>query len=122
LADAFPTARLDPRRGAVSFVKENVDDGMRFFLGRLAGRTRSAADLAPGEGAVVGDGLGQQAAYRDEAGELHRHSARCTHLGCIVSFNAAERTWDCPCHGSRFAVNGAVLEGPATRDLEQREP
>jgi glycine/D-amino acid oxidase-like deaminating enzyme/nitrite reductase/ring-hydroxylating ferredoxin subunit len=115
---AFPTARFDPRRGAASFVKENADDGARFFLGRLAGRRRSARDLEPGEGAVVAHGFGQQAAYRDEDGELHRLSARCTHLGCIVSFNAAERTWDCPCHGSRFdARDGEVLEGPAVRPL-----
>jgi glycine/D-amino acid oxidase-like deaminating enzyme/nitrite reductase/ring-hydroxylating ferredoxin subunit len=117
-ADAFSTTRFDPRRGAISFLKENGDDGARFFLGRLSGRRRSAEDLEPGEGAVVGDGLGQQAAYRDEDGELHRLSARCTHLGCIVSFNAAERTWDCPCHGSRFgALDGAVIEGPAVRSL-----
>jgi glycine/D-amino acid oxidase-like deaminating enzyme/nitrite reductase/ring-hydroxylating ferredoxin subunit len=117
-ADAFSTTRFDPRRGAVSFLKENADDGARFFLGRLGGRRRSAKELEPGEGAVVGDGLGQQAAYRDEEGELHRLSARCTHLGCIVSFNAAERTWDCPCHGSRFdALDGEVLEGPAVRPL-----
>jgi glycine/D-amino acid oxidase-like deaminating enzyme/nitrite reductase/ring-hydroxylating ferredoxin subunit len=118
-ADAFPTTRFDPRRGAVSFVKENADDGARFFLGRLAGRRRSVDDLEPGEGAVTGHGLGQQAAYRDEDGELHRLSARCTHLGCIVSFNAAEHTWDCPCHGSRFdARDGEVLEGPAVRPLD----
>jgi glycine/D-amino acid oxidase-like deaminating enzyme/nitrite reductase/ring-hydroxylating ferredoxin subunit len=117
-SDSFPTTRFDPRRGAVSFVKENADDGGRFFLGRLAGRRRSAEDLLPGQGAVVGDGLGQQAAYRDESGELHSRSARCTHLGCIVSFNGAERTWDCPCHGSRFdARDGTVLEGPAVRPL-----
>jgi glycine/D-amino acid oxidase-like deaminating enzyme/nitrite reductase/ring-hydroxylating ferredoxin subunit len=119
--DAFPTARFDPRRGAASFVKENVDDGARFLLGRLAGRRRSAVDLAPGEGAVVGQGLGQQAAYRDDDGELHQLSARCTHLGCVVSFNAAERTWDCPCHGSRFdARDGEVLECPAVRPLSSQ--
>jgi glycine/D-amino acid oxidase-like deaminating enzyme/nitrite reductase/ring-hydroxylating ferredoxin subunit len=122
-ADAFSTTRFDPRHGAVSFVKENADDGARFFLGRLRGRTRSAADLAPGDGAVVGDGLGQQAAYRDGEGKLHRLSARCSHLGCIVSFNAAERTWDCPCHGSRFdATDGAVIEGPAVRPLRSYGP
>jgi glycine/D-amino acid oxidase-like deaminating enzyme/nitrite reductase/ring-hydroxylating ferredoxin subunit len=119
-ADAFSTTRFDPRRGAASFFKENADDGARFFLGRLAGRRRSAEQLEPGEGAVVGDGLGQQAAYRDDDGELHRLPARCTHLGCIVSFNAAERTWDCPCHGSRFdALDGAVIEGPAVHPLRR---
>jgi Rieske Fe-S protein len=57
------------------------------------------------------------AGYRDEDGALHAVSARCTHLGCLVAFNNAERSWDCPCHGSRFDVDGAVLQGPAVRPL-----
>ena len=80
----------------------------------------SADELEPGEGAVVGAGLAQHAAYRDETGELHAVSARCTHLGCIVAFNRAAKTWDCPCHGSRFATDGSVLEGPATAPLAPR--
>lgn len=121
-ADSFPTTRLDLRHGALLLLKENADDGARFLLGRLAGRRRGAEDLGPGEGAVVGDGFAQQAAYRDEDGELHRLSARCTHLGCIVSFNSAERTWDCPCHGSRFdALDGSVVEGPAVHPLGDRD-
>ena len=74
--------------------------------------------MREGEGAVVGAGLAQRAAYRDPQGRLHVHSARCTHLGCIVAFNAAERSWDCPCHGSRFdALDGEPLDGPAARPL-----
>ena len=117
-SDSFSSTRFDPRRGAFSFLKENADDGARFFLGRLAGRRRAAEDLEVGEGAVVGDGLAQRAAYRDASGELHLHSARCTHLGCIVKWNGAERSWDCPCHGSRFdALDGSVIEGPAVHPL-----
>jgi len=59
----------------------------------------------------------QLAAFVDDGGELHTMSARCTHLGCIVDWNPAERTFDCPCHGSRFAGNGAVVNGPASRPL-----
>ena len=59
----------------------------------------------------------QRAVFRDDDGKLHERSARCTHLGCIVRFNDAERSWDCPCHGSRFGVDGEVLEGPAVRPL-----
>ena len=73
-----------------------------------------------GEARVVRDGLGKTGVYRDEQGELHAVSLRCTHLGCLVRFNAAERSWDCPCHGSRFDVDGAVLEGPAVHPLERR--
>ena len=77
----------------------------------------SVDEIAPGEGRIVGAGLGQRAAYRDDDGTLHELSARCTHLGCIVNWNSAERTWDCPCHGSRFAATGEVIEGPAVRPL-----
>ncbi len=90
------------------------------FVDRVTKR-RSAEDLGPGEGAVVGAGLGQRATFRDEDGALHALSARCTHLGCIVGFNRAERTWDCPCHGSRFGLDGEVIEGPAVRPLERRD-
>jgi glycine/D-amino acid oxidase-like deaminating enzyme/nitrite reductase/ring-hydroxylating ferredoxin subunit len=115
-ADTFDTMRLHPKTAAASFAKENADDGLRFFWDRL--RRRGSVDgIPPGQGAVVGSGLNQRAVYRDEEGRVHSLSARCTHVGCIVSFNSAERTWDCPCHGSRFAVDGEVLEGPAVRPL-----
>jgi Rieske Fe-S protein len=68
------------------------------------------------------DGLGKMGVYRDETGDLHGVSLRCTHLGCLVSFNEAEASWDCPCHGSRFDVDGAVLEGIATSPLPRRTP
>ncbi|HEX6229159.1 MAG TPA: FAD-dependent oxidoreductase [Solirubrobacterales bacterium] len=116
-APHFDPARLDLRRGLRSFVTQNADDVLRLLGDRLTKR-RQRRDLARGEGAVVSFGLKQRALYRDEAGRLSSHSARCTHLGCIVGFNASERTWDCPCHGSRFdAVDGSVIEGPAVRPL-----
>lgn len=61
------------------------------------------------------------AVYRDESGMLHEHSAICPHLGCIVHWDDAEETWDCPCHGSRFDRFGAVVNGPANRDLAGAE-
>jgi glycine/D-amino acid oxidase-like deaminating enzyme/nitrite reductase/ring-hydroxylating ferredoxin subunit len=121
LADTFDPARFSLRHGLASFVKQNADDGVRFFGDRVLKRRRQA-ELEPGEGAIVGDGLAQRATYRDESGALHSLSARCTHLGCILNFNTAERSWDCPCHGSRFdAVDGSVLEGPAVRPLARAE-
>ena len=119
-AKVFDPMRAHPVAGGPSFVKENANVGWHFFRDRVAGR-ESADELEPGEGAVVGSGLAQRAAYRGDDGELHELSARCTHLGCIVKFNSAERTWDCPCHGSRFALDGEVIEGPAVRGLERRD-
>ena len=66
-------------------------------------------------------GLGKLGVFRDDDGVAHGVSLRCTHLGCLLHFNAAERSWDCPCHGSRFDVDGAVLAGPATEALERRD-
>jgi glycine/D-amino acid oxidase-like deaminating enzyme/nitrite reductase/ring-hydroxylating ferredoxin subunit len=113
----FNPLRLHPGAATVDFVKENANVGKRFFVDRIPGGI-GAGDLASGEGKVVRTGLGQRALYRDDDGVLHSLSARCTHLGCIVNFNRAERTWDCPCHGSRFAAaTGEVIEGPAVSDL-----
>lgn len=73
------------------------------------------------EGAVVLDGLRKIAVYRDAQGALHAVSAKCTHLGCAVHWNSAERSWDCPCHASRFDIEGTVLHGPAPEPLEKIE-
>jgi Rieske Fe-S protein len=70
----------------------------------------------------VRSGVGKVGVYRDDDGALHAVSLRCTHLGCLVSFNSAERSWDCPCHGSRFTADGRMLDGPAVRDLEPVRP
>jgi glycine/D-amino acid oxidase-like deaminating enzyme/nitrite reductase/ring-hydroxylating ferredoxin subunit len=115
-APLFDPQRLRPKAGAGSFAKENANVALRFFGDRLVKRG-SVDEIAPGEGLIIGAGLAQRAAYRDEDGTLHELSARCTHLGCIVNWNSAERTWDCPCHGSRFAATGEVIEGPAVRPL-----
>ena len=118
-AATFDSNRLGPPQAALEFVKENVNVGRRFFQDRL--KRGSAADVSPGEGAIVRDGLRQAAVHRDEHGKLHAVSARCTHLGCIVEWNGAERSWDCPCHGSRFGIDGRVIQGPAVSPLERRE-
>jgi Rieske Fe-S protein len=83
----------------------------------LPGEVKSAGDLKPGEGGILQDGLSKFAVCRDRDGKLYRHSASCTHLGCIVHWNSTEQCWDCPCHGSQFAPDGAVLNGPAMRPL-----
>ncbi|MEU1826287.1 FAD-dependent oxidoreductase [Streptomyces abikoensis] len=109
-------------RGAPAALRNQVAFGRRFLTDRLrAGRAASETDVPPGGGAVVRVDGRRCAVHRQEDGTVRAVSARCTHLGCLVAFNAVERTWECPCHGSRFAPDGAVLNGPATRPLEIRE-
>ncbi len=117
-ASTFDSTRLGPPQAAYSFLKENANVGRRFALDRL--KRASTDSIAPGQGAIVREGPVQAAVYRDDGGRLHAVSARCTHLGCIVDFNAAERSWDCPCHGSRFDTDGSVLAGPAVAPLARR--
>jgi len=120
-ADFFDTNRLNPRQSVKELVKENANVVKRFIGDRLRTETRSVADLAPGEAAVLVEGADRVAAYRDDAGTLHAVSPVCTHMGCTVTWNTAETTWDCPCHGSRFTCDGAVIQGLAVKDLEPRE-
>ena len=116
----FDTARLRPRAAAASFLKENANVGLRFVSDRLIKRSKED-EIPVGEGRVVGSGVGQRAVYRDEAGTLHRMSARCTHFGCIVNWNKGDQTWDCPCHGGRFGPYGDVVEGPPVHPLEAQQ-
>ncbi|GHG50838.1 FAD-dependent oxidoreductase [Streptomyces griseocarneus] len=118
----------DPRRlwstvrEAPAFLRHQAAVGRHFVGDRLrTTHADSAEDIPPGGGAVVRLGGRRCAVHREEDGTLRAVSARCTHLGCLVAFNAAERTWECPCHGSRFAVDGTVLQGPATRPLDVRD-
>jgi glycine/D-amino acid oxidase-like deaminating enzyme/nitrite reductase/ring-hydroxylating ferredoxin subunit len=121
-ADLYDPHRVTVGASATSFVEENVKVGKKMIGDRIAHPQRGGADdLGPGEAAVVGVGTNQVAAYRDESGTLHAVSAVCTHLGCIVNWNAAEKTWDCPCHGSRFGFDGGVIHGPAVQDLEKKD-
>ena len=94
---------------------------MHFIKDRFDGVTEAASAVAPGEGKIIGRPSDQTAVYRDPQGEVHAVSARCTPGGCIVSWNPAEVGWACPCHGSRFSVDGEVIQGPAVRDLEEKE-
>jgi glycine/D-amino acid oxidase-like deaminating enzyme/nitrite reductase/ring-hydroxylating ferredoxin subunit len=117
-AEVFDATRIDPRGAAKEFVKENLDVGRHFVMGRLARRTApSVDDLAVGEGAVVDVDGEKVAAFVHDDGTVLAVRATCTHLGCTVGWNPAERSWDCPCHGSRFAPDGRVLNGPAVEDL-----
>jgi glycine/D-amino acid oxidase-like deaminating enzyme/nitrite reductase/ring-hydroxylating ferredoxin subunit len=120
-APLFNPNRLDLRASASTLLKENAEVGFHFVGDRLRRRgTRPIEDLAPGEGDIVSHDGEKVAGYRDDNGNLVAVSTRCTHLGCQVNWNAAERSWDCPCHGSRFAPGGEVLHGPAVHRLERK--
>ncbi|CAM5636493.1 FAD-dependent oxidoreductase [Streptomyces aurantiogriseus] len=118
----------DPRRIAsvvregAAFLKHQADVARHFVGDRLPTATGPSVDeIAPGDGAIVRVSGERCAVHRDEAGQLHALSARCTHLGCLVAFNHAERAWECPCHGSRFDVEGRIIQGPAQHPLEHRD-
>ncbi|MFI1179724.1 FAD-dependent oxidoreductase [Streptomyces sp. NPDC020799] len=121
-------ALYDPRRmwsavrEAPALLKHQATVGRHFVGDRLRpSHVDSVAGIEPGTGAVVRTGGRKCAVHRQADGTLRAVSARCTHLGCLVAFNAAELTWECPCHGSRFATDGTVLQGPATRPLSPCE-
>ena len=121
-AGLYDPHRLTVAASASKFVEENVKVGKKFVKDRVAHPQRGGVDdLAPGDAAVVGTAPNQTAVYRDESGTVHAVSAVCTHLGCIVNWNPAEKTWDCPCHGSRFGYEGKVIQGPAVQDLAKKE-
>jgi glycine/D-amino acid oxidase-like deaminating enzyme/nitrite reductase/ring-hydroxylating ferredoxin subunit len=82
-----------------------------------SGEVKSADEIPMGEGAIMRDGASKIAVYKDEQGQLHQCSAVCTHLGCIVQWNSGEKSWDCPCHGSRYGIDGQILNGPAIKPL-----
>lgn len=105
-------------RAAAEFTRENLNVALQYADWLTSGDVGSAEEIAPGSGAVIREGLRKVAVYRERDGSLRRLSAVCRHLGCIVAWNPAEETWDCPCHGSRYDARGRVLNGPAIGDLE----
>ncbi len=117
----YRATRFETATSLPPLLKENVDFPLQLLRDRLHGASpRSAAELRAGEGAVLQVDGEKVAVCRDAEGLLHAVSAICTHLGCQVAFNPSEQTWDCPCHGSRFDLDGAVLDGPANQRLAKR--
>ena len=107
-------------RAAPTYAKEAVRMAAQYADWVAPGDVKSADDVAPDSGAVLKEGLSPVAVYREPDGTLHKLSAVCVHLGCIVRWNATERTWDCPCHGSRYDRFGTVINGPANSNLPHR--
>jgi len=114
----YDPARKTPR-AAGAFPRENPKAGGEYAHWLTPGEVKTVEEIKPGMGAVIRRGSSKIAVSRDDTGRLHQCSAVCTHLGCIVSWNSTERTWDCPCHGSRFAPDGKLLNGPALEPLSK---
>ena len=121
-AELYDSNRLVRRSGLGSLFKENAAAGFHFFADRVSRADRSGVDeLKPGEGALIRIRGRKTAVYKDEGGEVHAMSPVCRHLYCVVDWNPAERSWDCPCHGSRYDGTGRAIQGPTTKDLKRRE-
>ena len=117
-AELYRPARLVPAGATTEFVSENVNVAVQYTDWLTSGDVTETQAISPHQGAIIRRGTGKLAVYRDHQGTLHARSAVCPHLGCIVGWNNAEATWDCPCHGSRFDCYGTVINGPANRNLD----
>ena len=113
-----PSRKPSSLRAIGRFVRENLNTAEQYSDWVGPADASSVEDIARGEGAVLRRGLTRVAVYVDELGVAHELSASCPHLGGVVAWNSAEKSWDCPCHGSRFDCHGKVLAGPAVSDLK----
>jgi glycine/D-amino acid oxidase-like deaminating enzyme/nitrite reductase/ring-hydroxylating ferredoxin subunit len=121
-SELFDPERSVLRHGAWNYLRENVDYPYYKTRDRFAGaEARSLRAVKRGTGRVIERNGAQVAAFRDRDGAIVLRSAACTHMGCTVRWNDAERSWDCPCHGSRFRPDGGVISGPAESPLEKAE-
>lgn len=121
-AELFDPGRKALTRGVWDYLKENVDYPYYVIRDRFAGpEARSLRAVKRGQGKLIERDGAKVAAYRDRSGAVTLRSAICTHMGCLVRWNTAEQTWDCPCHGSRFKPTGEVISGPAEAPLSEAE-
>jgi len=119
-SELFDVSRKKLKGGTWDYLKENKDYPyylLRDWLGGAEGT--SLKQLRKGQGKILNLAGKKVAAYRNQNGKVSLRSPVCTHLKCIVGWNNAEKSWDCPCHGSRFKATGEVLTGPAEEDLEE---
>jgi glycine/D-amino acid oxidase-like deaminating enzyme/nitrite reductase/ring-hydroxylating ferredoxin subunit len=118
--ELFDPNRIKPIAGFANFIRENADVVKNLVSGLVTrSQLDSLSELAHGEGKVVVFDKHKIAMYKDNDGNLHVLNPTCTHLKCSVAWNAAELSWDCPCHGARYAIDGDVLNGPASMDLKK---
>jgi glycine/D-amino acid oxidase-like deaminating enzyme/nitrite reductase/ring-hydroxylating ferredoxin subunit len=118
-AALFSPSRIKPVAGFANFVKENADVVAQFFSKRISQeKIGELSEMAPGEGRVVKYEGSKLAIYKNESGKVYALNPVCTHAKCIVDWNSTEKSWDCPCHGARYDIDGSVLTGPAHKGLE----
>ncbi|ABQ05671.1 FAD-dependent oxidoreductase [Flavobacterium johnsoniae] len=115
--DLYSPSRITVKT-AYDFTKEAANMASQYLDWISSSDLKSTADLKPGEGGIISSGLKKVAVYRDYDKTLKAFSAVCPHLGCIVQWNSDEKSFDCPCHGSRFATDGTVMNGPADKNLK----
>lgn len=121
-ADVFDARRIGGARAVADIVKENLKVGKDFATGHLGRIVKGGTDhLEVGQGGLLDVNGRTIGAYRDLEGRLHAVKPVCTHMGCALDWNTADRSWDCPCHGSRFDPDGAVIEGPAVKPLPSED-
>ena len=117
--EVFDPSRFKPITSAKDFIKENMNVAKEFMADRISTpELDDIGNLPHGSGEVVKLKGERVAVYKDEEGTVYACSPNCTHMGCIVHWNSAEKSWDCPCHGSRFNFDGHVIQGPANEDLK----
>jgi glycine/D-amino acid oxidase-like deaminating enzyme/nitrite reductase/ring-hydroxylating ferredoxin subunit len=115
----YNPSRFHTKPGLKNLIKDNADVAKHFIEGKFSMVDKTPEDLANDQAAIVKINGNKAGCYRDLEGKLHIVDSTCTHMGCEVEWNSGERTWDCPCHGSRFAISGEVFEGPAVEPLKQ---
>jgi glycine/D-amino acid oxidase-like deaminating enzyme/nitrite reductase/ring-hydroxylating ferredoxin subunit len=121
-AALYDATRVKPKAGAKDFIQENAEVAFRFVADRLAKpEGHDLSEVPPGEGRILEVDGKKVAVFREEGGAVHAVSPVCTHLGCHVHWNNAERSWDCPCHGARYSPTGEVLNGPAVKGLPSKK-
>ena len=119
-SETYKASRITPLASAKGFIKENLNVAFEFIKDRFTKDDDTEfAEVGIGAGQSDGGGWKKCGVHRDADGKLHVVSAVCTHLGCINHWNEVEQSWDCPCHGSRFSIDGEVLEGPAYTALQK---
>jgi len=120
-SEIFKASRHQPLKAAKKFVKENLNVGKQFVKDLPFLLKKEGKELLPDEGLVTKSDGKRIAVYKNKEGKYKVHSAVCPHFGCVVHWNNVEKSWDCPCHGSRFDVCGKVIEGPSLESLEGME-